>query len=203
MVIEEDNNDNHHQDGKEPEEEQEQPEEVLLSPRSMAVAAVQDVMQEKQQQQQQQQLLQNKQDKVANHNENSSKTKRSRKHNDDDLHFQLEEIWNGNSKESGDDSTKAQAVQDTFPLIGDVMNELMLNGLEAFYAWGQTKKQVETLKEECDSKDRELARLRTSEQKSRGSITVSQVYCYLEMRMETLVYSIVRLIRTLSLLVVN
>jgi hypothetical protein len=201
MVIEEENSDNHHQDGKEPEEEQQQPEDVLLSPRSMAVAAVQDAMQEKQQQQQQ--LLQNKQDQDANNNEKSNKNKRPRKHNDDDLHFQLEEIWNGNSKESGDDSTTAQAVQETFRLIGDVMNELMLDGLEAFHAWEQTKKQVETLKEECDAKDRELARLRTSEQKSRGSITVSQVYCYLEMWMETLVYSIVRLIRTFSLLVVN
>jgi hypothetical protein len=171
MATEEDNNGNVHQeDGKEPEEEQqERPEEVLLSPRSMAVAAVTDAMQEKQQQQQQQLV----QDQQANKN-NSDTSKRPRKPNDD-LHFQLEEIWKGNGEESNNGTTRAQAVQETFHLIGDVMNELMQDGLEAFHGWEQTKKQVQTLKEECDSKDRELGRLRTSEQKSRESITVSQV----------------------------
>jgi hypothetical protein len=168
MTTEENNNDNDHQeDGKEPEEEQqERPEKVLLSPRSMAVAAVTDAMQEKQHQQ----LVQ---DQQANKN-NSDTSKRPRKPNDD-LHFQLEEIWKGNGEEGSNGTTRAQAVQETFHLIGDVMNELMQDGLEAFHGWEQTKKQVQTLKEECDSKDRELGRLRTSEQKSRESITVSQV----------------------------
>jgi hypothetical protein len=175
MTTEENNNNNNdHPDGnKEPEED------GLLSPRSMAVAAVTDAMQEKQQQQQQQ-LLQDKQDQDT-HNDKSNKSKRSRKHKNDDLHLQLEEIWNG--KESDDDDTKAQAIQETFRLIGNVMTELMQDGMEAFHGWEQTRNQVQTLKEECDSKDRELGRLRTSEQKSRESITVSersQVYCYVE-----------------------
>jgi hypothetical protein len=202
-------NDNDQQDaGKEPEEDEQQrpTEEVLLSPRSMAVAAVTDAMQEKQQQQQQ--IVQEKQDHQDTSNDNPNKSKRPRKqhktHDEDNLHSQLEEIWKGNGgEESSNDTTntaKAQAVQATFRLIADVMNELMQDGLEAFHRWEQAKKQVQTLKEEGDSKDRELGRLRTSEQKSRESITVShvksnQVYCYVQCGWtQALVYSIVRLV---------
>lgn len=61
-------------------------------------------------------------------------------------------------------------------VVIDQIELLMQQGLKAFHAHESTTRDLSLAKEELESKDRELQRLRSSEESSRKTITVSLAY---------------------------
>jgi hypothetical protein len=80
---------------------------------------------------------------------------------------QLKEVMASGSE----DDNRHEAVTQ---IMFDSIDNLMQEGLKAFHANESTSRDLTIAKEEMDSKDRDLQRLRSSEESSRNTITVSQ-----------------------------
>lgn len=136
----------------------------LLSPNAMAQAVLDSAMADR--------------DRQAEHasNNQSTETLQSNKrprHSHDldakDTKEKLKQVWEGTDKE--------EAMEETLSLVHGQIESLIRSGLEAYHGWESAKRDLSQAKEECDAKDRELRRLRASEEQSRVTITVSIVLC--------------------------
>jgi hypothetical protein len=134
-----------------------------LSPNAIVKAAAANAMMEEQ----------NKTKDHVSTNDGNATTNTSTKHRlkeDDDRLQQLDEIW---KKQKENIDTKEQAVQETWKLISNSVDEVIQNGIYAYQEWERAKQQLHVVQEDCSSKSREIERLKASEQKSRESIGVS------------------------------
>ena len=119
---------------------------------------------------------------LRQHDPTSSKdgdrpTKRSRTNmvaHDDSL-LRLQKIWETKSGGGKDDSK--EAIQETFKLISNAVNDLVKDGIHAHQELERSNLKLKAVTEDCASKGREIERLRAAEKKSGQSIKVSQ---YLE-----------------------
>ena len=78
---------------------------------------------------------------------------------------ELNEIWEKSDKND-------EAYNKTRELVVDQIELLMADGLKAFHGFERASKDLAFAKEEVDSKDRELQRLRKSEEESKLIISV-------------------------------
>lgn len=100
--------------------------------------------------------------------EQSNNNKRPRDDNDHDgkdIKEKLKQVWEGSEKD--------EAVVATLTLVHGELESIIQSGLEAYHGWESSKRDLSQAKEEGEAKDRELRRLRASEEQSRATITVS------------------------------
>lgn len=86
-----------------------------------------------------------------------------------DVKEQLKQVWEGSDKDA--------AMHDTMTLVHGQIEHLIRAGLEAYHGMESANRDLSQAKEECEAKDRELRRLRASEEQSRATITVSSRKC--------------------------
>lgn len=133
-----------------------------LSPNAIVKAAAADAMMQEQ----------NK-TKDASTDDDDTTTNTSTKRRlqeDDDRLQQLDEIW---KKQKENNDPKEQAIQETWKLISNSVDEVIQNGIHAYQEWERAQQQLKVVQEDCSAKSREIERLKASEQKSRESIGVS------------------------------
>lgn len=86
---------------------------------------------------------------------------------------QLKQVWEGNDKD--------EALEKTRQLISQEIESLIRSGLEAFHREENLNREMLQVKEESDAKERDLRRLRASEEQSRATITVRVKCVYLSL----------------------
>ena len=92
-------------------------------------------------------------------------SKRPRLEQDHDAKGRLKQVWEGSERE--------EALDATMTLVHSQIESLIRSGLEAYHGWESANRDLSQAKEEGEAKDRELRRLRASEEQSRATITVS------------------------------
>jgi hypothetical protein len=94
-------------------------------------------------------------------------------HNEKNAMDQLKKLWEGSEEwKEGDPN---EALDATTTLVHRQIESLVRSGLEAYHGWESARRDLSQVKEECEANERELRRLRASEEQSRATITVRQV----------------------------
>jgi hypothetical protein len=96
-------------------------------------------------------------------------------HDDKHAKDQLKKLWEGSEQWKEGDAN--EALDATTKLVYRQIESLIRSGLEAYHGWESTRRDLSRVEEECESKDRELRRLRASEEQSRATITVRILPC--------------------------
>lgn len=132
---------------------------TMLSPNAMAQAVLDSAMTERDRL-----AANNTTETLLGTTQDSSNNVRSENHDGMDAKEKLKQVWEGGNKEN--------AVHDTMRLVHGEVESLVRAGLEAYHGWESANRDLVHAKEECEAKDRELRRLRASEEQSRATITV-------------------------------
>ena len=88
--------------------------------------------------------------------------------NTEDFKSLLENAWS----DAKDEKEIEDAYGKTMSLISTQVEGLIRAGLDAFHRWEKSTSDLKLLKEELETKDLEIERLRAAEEKSRATISV-------------------------------
>jgi chromosome segregation ATPase len=94
-------------------------------------------------------------------------------HNDKNVMEQLKKLWE--DSEHWKKGEANDALDATATLVYSQIESLVRSGMEAYHGWESTRRDLSHVEEECEAKERELGRLRASEEQSRATITVRKV----------------------------
>ena len=107
---------------------------------------------------------------VENDATNNKRPRLDYDQDDKNVKEQLQKLWE--RKKEWKEGDANEALDATTTLVYRQIESLIRSGLEAYHQLEGARRDLSQAKEECEAKDRELRRLRASEEQSRATITV-------------------------------
>lgn len=140
------------------------------SPHAMAQAVLDEAIAERDRQSQHAAAESTETGSVENDATSHKRPRLDSDQDDKNVEEQLKKLWQRNKEWKEDDAN--EALDATTKLVYGQIESLIRSGLEAYHQLESTRRDLSQAKEECEAKDRELRRLRASEEQSRATITV-------------------------------
>lgn len=143
---------------------------LLNSPHAMAQAVLDEAIAERDRQSQHAAAESTETHNVDDDATSNKRPRLDSDHDEKNVKEQLKKLWQGS--EGRKKGNADEALDATMTLVYRQIESLIRSGLEAYHGWESTRRDLSQVKEECEAKDRELHRLRASEEQSRATITV-------------------------------